>query len=283
MINAFAVAGLAAALLLAGERADARTPGPESERAARLVAQVLRADYEGDRAALGRLEGELTPFADRDALGARTLYWRGFALWRRAINGANENVPAADMRRDLEQAVSRFEAALAKDPSFADAELAAGSSMLFLVYLDRADSARAAARVPSAVRALQHAKATDPGNPRLMWVLGATEWYRAAGRDSGERAAMAIYERGLKSARARPRTAADPLEPAWGEPELLMSMAWSQLHRRVPDLDAADRLAHEALALVPHWHYVRDILIPQISDARAKRATTPTAEPRRSR
>ena len=61
----------------------------------------------------------------------------------------------------------------------------------------------------------------------------------------------------------------DPLEPSWGEPELLMSLAWSTLNRATPDVNAADQYAHSALALVPYWHYARDILLPQIQTAKA--------------
>ena len=37
-----------------------------------------------------------------------------------------------------------------------------------------------------------------------------------------------------------------------------------------PDVAAAERYAREALARVPHWHYVRDILLPQIERARPR-------------
>jgi uncharacterized protein YciI len=63
---------------------------------------------------------------------------------------------------------------------------------------------------------------------------------------------------------------ADTLEPSWGEPELLMSLAWSNLNRTTPDLNAAEQDAQAALKLVPYWHYVRDILMPQIRAAHAK-------------
>jgi hypothetical protein len=49
-----------------------------------------------------------------------------------------------------------------------------------------------------------------------------------------------------------------------------MSLAWSNLNRTAPDLAAADQYAHQALQLVPYWHYVRDILLPQIQAAKAK-------------
>ena len=36
------------------------------------------------------------------------------------------------------------------------------------------------------------------------------------------------------------------------------------------DVDAAERYAHDALEIVPYWHYVRDILLPQILAAKAE-------------
>jgi hypothetical protein len=63
---------------------------------------------------------------------------------------------------------------------------------------------------------------------------------------------------------------ADSLEPSWGEPELLAALAWTNLHRTAPDLNAAEQYARSALKLVPYWHYVRDILIPQIQEAKKK-------------
>jgi hypothetical protein len=45
-----------------------------------IVAQIQRADYEGDRAGLNRLYGVLTPIPQDDKLASRVLYWRGFAL-----------------------------------------------------------------------------------------------------------------------------------------------------------------------------------------------------------
>lgn len=66
--------------------------------------------------------------------------------------------------------------------------------------------------------------------------------------------------------------ATDPLDPSWGEPELLMSLAWSNLNRATPNLGTAEQKARSALALIPYWHYVRDILVPQIQEAKAKQS-----------
>jgi hypothetical protein len=47
-----------------------------------------------------------------------------------------------------------------------------------------------------------------------------------------------------------------------------MNLAFANLNRAKPDLAAAERYAQSALALVPYWHYVRDILLPQIRKAK---------------
>ena len=65
-------------------------------------------------------------------------------------------------------------------------------------------------------------------------------------------------------------TVADSLDPTWGEPESLMSLAWSKLNQTTPDANAAELGADSALKLVPYWHYVRDILLPQIREAKLK-------------
>ena len=81
---------------------------------------------------------------------------------------------------------------------------------------------------------------------------------------------MAEYEKGLDAIRSQRKNVSDPLEPSWGEPELLMSLAWSNLNRTTPDLRAAKQEADSALELVPYWHYVRDILLPKIREAKAR-------------
>jgi hypothetical protein len=106
-------------------------------------------------------------------------------------------------------------------------------------------------------------------------VQGASLWYARPGLSAEEIAerrerALAGYERGLQAARRTP-TPSDPLQPTWGGPELLMSLAWSHLNAATPDLATAEAHARQALALVPHWHYVRDILLPQIRQTRAQR------------
>ena len=79
-----AVAALTPAQTNSQARPEAKpAANPARDSVIRVVEQIKRADYEGDRVALKRLHGELTPLRDNKMLASRGLYWRGFALWRR--------------------------------------------------------------------------------------------------------------------------------------------------------------------------------------------------------
>src|SRR5207245_10740589 len=49
-----------------------------------------------------------------------------------------------------------------------------------------------------------------------------------------------------------------------------MSLAGANFYRTTPDVAAAEQYARSALALVPYWHYVKDILLPQIAAAKIR-------------
>lgn len=248
-----------------------RVAGPPDTVAA-LVTAIQRADYAGDRPALKQLYSDLAPFADRDARQPQVRYWLGFALWRRALNGFNESADPRELADDLATAVREFEQAQAGAPSFVDAMAGAASCLQNLAVLDRrlGDTARARELIRQSLPLLHQAEALDADNPRLLWVLGANRWYAPAAVGGGQSVAIETYERGLRSARARATRTDDDLAPTWGEPELLMNLAFANLHRSTPDLAAAEQYARSALALVPYWHYVRDILLPQILAAAGK-------------
>ena len=245
---------------------------PESRRQAivTLVVQIQRADYEGNRVALLRLYGDLSPFADDKELGAKVRYWRGFAMWRRALNGFNESVDRTELEKDLRQAVSEFDAAMAKDPAFVDAKVGAASCLLTLLFIHQKDEVLVREFLARALPLLKEATAAEPENPRLFWVLGARLWGTPPEFGGSHEKAMQIYQKGLQAARARKGMSNDPLTPSWGEPELLMNLAWSNLNQTTPDLVSAEQYARSALALVPYWHYLKDILLPQIEAAKTK-------------
>jgi hypothetical protein len=248
------------------------------ERLIKLVAQIQRADYAGDRATLKRLAQELAPFAADKELGAQALYWRGFAWWRRAVNGANEAVERRELQDDLTLAAREFEEALKQTPAFVEAKIAAVGALGTWLFFDLKngtatrefnDPVRAQEIIARLTQWFKEAQAAKPDNPRLLWVLGPSV-YSAPPERGGPDKAIEMYQRGLKTVRAQ-KPGNDPLLPTWGEPELLMSLAWTQLNRSTPDLAAAEQNARAALALVPYWHYVKDILLPQITAAKAKR------------
>src|SRR5215471_7582997 len=235
---------------------------------ARIVTQIQRADYEGDRVALKRLYNDLEAFADDKTIGSRVRYWRGFAQWRRAFNGFNES--ANDLEQDLALGLSEFEKAASQDPNFVDAKIAAASCLQNISALRYTGNDLAGAREPmqKSLPLLKQAEAAQPDNPRLLWVLGAYRFYNPPERGGGQAFAIETYEKGLQAARRHKSSTKDVLTPSWGEPELLMSLAFANLNKKQPDLAAAERYAQQALSLVPYWHYVRDLLLPQIRNAR---------------
>lgn len=269
------LAASAAILIMPVLLAEKTSPNPARQSVTKIVAQIQRADYEGDRLALQRLYQELTPYADDKELASRVRYWRGFALWRRVLNGFNESVPQPEQDKDLQQAVEEFNLSAAKDPAFVDAKIGAISCLGFLIGLNQQDPARIKDLLTQAAPLSKSAQAAAPDNPRLLWVVGASQWYIPPERGGGQTKAIETYEKGLAEARKQ-KPPTDLLDPSWGEPELLMSLAGSDLYRTTPDLNAAEQYANSALMLVPYWHYVRDILIKQIEAAKAK--TVPTAQ-----
>jgi tetratricopeptide (TPR) repeat protein len=238
------------------------------EQVIKVVAQIQRADYEGNRAALKHLYAELAPFAEDKAIGPRVRYWSGFALWRRALNGFNESADRGELEQDLTFALSEFEKA-AEGLDSADAKSAAASCLQNLAFLHytQNDKARAQELLDRSLPLLKEAEQAESDNPRVLWVLGASRWYAPVERGGGEAAALETYKKGLKFARMHKSQTTDILMPSWGEPELLMNLAWANLNSSAPDLKAAEQYAQSALEMVPYWHYLRDILLPQIRAA----------------
>jgi hypothetical protein len=150
----------------------------------------------------------------------------------------------------------------------------AGSCFGYLAYLSTKDPARIEDMIQHSSSFLKDAMASDPDNPRLLWVLGPIRWSSPPERGGGQDKAFDLYQRGLKAVRTRPALS-DPLEPCWGEPELLMNRAWSNLHRTTTDRKAAQNDAAAALTLVPYWLYVRDLFCRKFKMLRPRRADCP--------
>lgn len=253
---------------------------PAGARSARdavtkIVVQIKRADYEGHRPALKRLYGDLAPFAGAGELAPKVRYWRGFAMWRSAINGFNDSIAPEELERELAAAIEEFTGAAALDPGFVDAKIAILSCLGYQMYINQGRAEKIQELLGRFLPLRAEVQAADPDNPRFLWVLGPVYWTLPAERGGGQDKALLTYEQGLLSARKRKGAEKDPLAPVWGEPELLMNLAWSNLNRTTPDLVAAEDYARSALQMVPYWHYVRDILLPQILAAKASAAAEP--------
>jgi hypothetical protein len=258
------------ALILVALSFIAATPANDArEQAARIVAQIQRADYEGDRTAMQRGYDELKPFIEDQKLASRILYWRGFAQWRRAINGFNDAVDPKELEQNLNIALDEFKIAMAKDPAAVDAKVGTISCLGFLAFMNRKDQARARELVGQILPLVKEADEMAPDNPRLIWVHGPILWNSPPERGGGQDKAIQNYQRGLEVC-SKIKTNGDPLEPSWGKPELMMSLAYCYLNANSADVNSAERYARNALELVPYWHYLRDILLPQIVIAKAK-------------
>jgi hypothetical protein len=88
---------------------------------------------------------------------------------------------------------------------------------------------------------LQQAQAEDSANPRLAQVVDANRWYDPPERGGSQDLAIETHQKGLQAARFHKSEIADPLAPSWGEPELLLNLAWANLRRNSPDLVAAEQ------------------------------------------
>ena len=164
--------------------------------------------------------------------------------------------------------VEEFNASASLAPDFPDAKIGAISCLGYLAFIHRTDQAEMQNYLSKLLPLLKEVQASSSDNPRLCWVLGPMYWNRPVENGGGPAKAIENYKKGLEAARKSKSTAVDALDPSWGEPELLMSLAWSSLKRPDPDPQEAEQYANAALALVPYWHYIRDILLPQIQKAK---------------
>jgi hypothetical protein len=173
------------------------------------------------------------------------------------------------LEQNLISALDEFKIAIEKDPTFVDAKVGTISCLGFLAFMNRKDQTRAKELVGRILPLVKEADEMAPDNPRLIWVHGPILWNSPPERGGGQDKAIQNYQRGLDAC-SKIKTSDDPLEPSWGKQELMMSLAYCYLNADSVDISAAERYARNALEIVPYWHYVRDILLPQIVAAKAK-------------
>ena len=241
------------------------SPPPDAARLGALARSVLSADYRGDRAELARLDGELARLHDGPLSEYRD-YWRGFGAWRRAMNGFNATPTPDDLTPDLEKAVAQFQSALAKRPEWIEARLAMVGCWGNLLYLAGKDDARRKALLEEALPSFRWLMQNAGDNPRALWIKGGMEMSAPPPTGGDLAKAAATLEHGLACAwrEALSSTDAPAWEPRWGGPENLMDLAYLYSHAPKPERAVALAYARGALTAAPEWHYVRDVLMPQI-------------------
>ena len=123
--------------------------------------------------------------------------------------------------------------------------------------------------IETSKRFLTRAEALEPANPLVLWVRGGVFLFAPPAYGGSPERAIETYRKQVDA--SGPLTPNSPL-PDWGKPEALMSLAYAQMIKSTPDLDAATDNARAALKLQPQWHYARDILMPQIEAKRKQMA-----------
>src|SRR6266496_5752751 len=94
-----------------------------------IVKGIQRADYEGDRKELKRLYSQMAPFVAENDLAPAVRYWRGFAMWRSALNGFNDAVEPGQLLADLELAETEFGEVSARHPASIEAKIGTASCL----------------------------------------------------------------------------------------------------------------------------------------------------------
>jgi hypothetical protein len=243
---------------------------PKVQRLQGWIREVMSADYAGDRAALDRLYLEADAYLADTTVESRVRYWKGFAKWRRAMNGANEEITPTDLASDVEVAADQLRRSGELDPGFVDARIGEMQCLGLMLFFDRE---RADAERIARLRALMaDLKDTAADNPRYVWAWGMAYFTMPPERGGGPANVIPAYLKALDRARSGAGAGRTPLDPSWGEPELCVNLAYSYLNQPTPDLALARTYVDDALRLVPSWHYARDILRPQIDAAAAKAA-----------
>src|SRR5262245_31381571 len=239
----------------------------DREKLNQIVREIQRADYADERTVLQKCYEDLTPFLANEQVAARVRYWRGFAQWRNTINGFNDLADPKELDQLATQAIVEFKEALAKDPAFVDAKVGILGCLGNLLFVHRNEPDRNLELQKQMSSLAEEIKAAAPDNPRVIWIVGGVIRRASPEKGGGLDKSIENYQRGLEIC-SKIKPSSDPLEPSWGKPELMMSLAASQLMKNPPDTAAAERNARGALEIVPYWHYVRDLLLPGIVTAK---------------
>jgi hypothetical protein len=258
---------MAAVLVLAA--ANARAAGDET--LAVTAGRILAADYGNDQAALGKFAAALAHGGSGDEVAYRR-YWRGFALWRKALNAMNETPPPASAADDARAGIASFREALVAKPDWIEAQIGITGCAPLLLFLAVSDVDRQAV-LKDFLPTWQVVRDHSAGNPRALWEMGQSQLAGNPRQAPDPTKARELFRQGVDAALVEARAAngaGQAAVPRWGGAENLMNLAYLHTHTALKDRDLATAYAEGALVAAPNWHYVRDILWPKIQELPAR-------------
>ncbi len=244
--------------------AEAR-PSRVERKLVAIKADLMSADYRADLPALAAGRLRAAALSDDPSLGYLADYWSGFANWRTVGNGVSAKMTPDEAKAHLRQAVVDFESSIRKKSDFADGYAAAAAIHGWLAAYNNADPAAMNKEIDNYKRLINRAVELEPANPRVLWIQAVPYLVLPPERGGNIDHAIELYRRMIEN--AQPTMPSSPL-PDWGKAEGLMSLANAHIIKPTPDVDAAQEEARAALELQPQWHYVRDVLVPQIEAKR---------------
>ena len=254
-IPAFAILALAACSARTAPIAN-QTPSPQlvgsADRAARVAREVEQASITGDvarmQAAHDMIDRALAEFPNNPLL----LHYQGFERYEEAnllaATGRSEEVPPL-----LERARAALEQSLSLQP-MSETQALLASVLGRMIGLNPSLGATLG---PQTAQEMQAARSTGPKNPRVWLLQGISSIFTPTQYGGG----LDVAESQLRQAVAlfAVDSPAPPL-PSWGRAE---AYAWlGQVLQKENKKADAVAAYNEALALEPHYTWVRTVLLP---------------------
>lgn len=237
-------------------------PFATAQPADSLIAQGKRLlDSGHDRGDIGAIRQARALFlraADGDLQPGLAAYYAGLTGYR--LLPLLEKDEEHQMKV-LNDAIVHLEATTEQAPQMADAH-----ALLSGLYGWKAGKQwhKAMFLGPKADRAMERAQQLAPNNPRVV-LLNAIGLFQKPGMFGGDKKkALNGFERAARL--AAQETVTDPLAPDWGHAE---AHAWMGVAHLNADRPAQAHAAfQEALRANPDYGWVKDVLMPQLAEAR---------------
>ena len=173
-----ALYGVAAAAAVAADGAVGKAAPPAAARRSPGSASSPQRCCPRTIEAIARSSPASTPssaVSTRGSLNDYRDYWRGFALWRRAMNGFNEKPVPTDLDADLVEALERFRSALTRHPDWDEVKCAMLGAWGNRIYIAGSDAEKRRKLLEEAGAFYKWVMAYEGENPRVLWIKGGLQ------------------------------------------------------------------------------------------------------------